>query len=234
MHEGHRNRLVSKVKGGGIVYAHELMEILLFNACPRRDLNATAHALFDRFDTIEGVLQSDCRDLEKVKGVGENMAEYIAVLGLALRAVRETDAFALAGNVREFKKFVLTRPVPEYDCLELHCIDKDGRVRRIITFKGSEGLRAAPGEPEMLKLVSAHRPYGIFAAYRRASGNSNPSALDDGLSESIGRVSRLCGARYYDYSVVDCGGGYYSYKMADRGDYFAKGSGDTYGDAYGE
>ena len=229
MHEGHRNRLVSKaVNEGGIVYGHELMEILLFNACPRKDLNATAHALCKRFGSVADVLSADCADLAEVDGVGVNMAEYIAVLGKALHAVREIDGFAVARNVQEFRKYILSRPVPQCGCLELHCLDKDGRVRRIIKFKDGKGVRTVPTETEMLRLVSAHSPYGIFAASRRADG-VRATSLDDELSERLYRIAHLCGAHLYDYCVVGGDGSFYSYKMADRGVFAAKVSGDAYG-----
>lgn len=230
MHEGHRNRLVSKVRDGGVVYEHELMEILLFNACPRKDLNAAAHALINEFDTFVGVFRAECSELTKVKGVGLNMAEYIAVLGKALCAVREVDGFAAARNIYEFKRYVLTRPVPEADCTELYCLDKDGRVRRIISFKAKNGLRPLPKETEILKPVSSHSPYGLFAACRVTDGNRRPDELDDILCERIYRIGKLCGARLYDYCVVGGNGGFYSYKMADRGVFADRATGDGYGE----
>ncbi|MDE6690673.1 MAG: hypothetical protein K2K04_01760 [Clostridia bacterium] len=230
MHEGHRNRLVSKVKDGGIVFEHELMEILLFNACPRKDVNATAHALVKRFDGIGGVLQAECADLEKVDGVGANMAEYIAVLGKALRAAGDSEGFAVVTNIRDFKKFILSRPAPEYDCLELYCLDKDGRVGRICVFKADAGLSQEPEETELLKTVSAHRPYGLFAAKRCACGNRHPDADDDKLSARVAKITRICGANLYDYCLVGADGGFYSYKMADRGVFADKGKGEGYGE----
>ena len=230
MHEGHRNRLVSKVKKDGIVYKHELLEILLFNACPRRDLNATAHALIDRFDTFDGVFKADCADLEKVNGVGANMAEYIAVLGKALHAVRDKDSFAAASNVCKFKKFVLSRPAPENDRLELHCLDKDGRVRRIIIFKGEKGLRPAPEDSEILRLLSESRPYGLYVACRCAGGCRRADAIDDGLCARIDKIAVLCGANLYDYCVVGNDGEFYSYKMSDRGSFASNCTGAAYGE----
>lgn len=230
MHEGHRNRLVSKVKDGGIVYEHELMEILLFNACPRKDVNATAHALVKRFGGIGGVLSAECADLNKVDGVGANMAEYIAVLGKALRAAGGDEGFAVVSSIREFKKYILSRPAPKCACLELYCLDKDGRVRRICVFKPEEDSSLAPEEEELLKTVSAHRPYGIFAASRVESGNRTPDAVDDILCERVARIAEICGANLYDYCLVGVDGGFYSYKMADRGVFADNGKGDGYGD----
>ena len=229
MHEGHRNRLVSKVKGGGIVYEHELMEILLFNACPRKDVNAVAHALVNKFDGILGVLQADCADLEKVDGVGANMAEYISVLGKALRAAGNEEYFAVLSNIRDFKEYILSRPSPKCDCLELYCLDKDGRVRNICVFKAKAGLRAMPEETEILKTVSAHHPYGLFAANRRGCGKCAPDAVEDELSERVHKIAGICGANLYDYCLVSADGGFYSYKMADRGVFADRGRGDGYG-----
>lgn len=229
MHEGHRYRLVSKVKEGGIVYEHELMEILLFNACPRKDVNATAHALVKRFHGIQGVFNADCAELEKVNGVGVNMAEYIAVLGKALHSVKTIDGFALMPNVQEFRRYILSRPAPKTDCLELYCLDKDGRVRRICKFNAKRGFRAAPAEKEILRLLSAHRPYGLFAANRRAGG-CYPELFDETLCERIDKIARLCGAQLYDYALVDGDGGFYSFKMADRGIFATKVAGESYGE----
>ena len=230
MHEGHRNRLVSKVKNGGIVYEHELMEILLFNACPRKDLNATAHELVNSFASFGDVFKAESSELSKVHGVGKNMADYISVLGKALHAVREIDGFAIARNVQEFKQYLFTRPVPEVDCVELYCLDKDGRVRRIISFKGKDGNPAAPDEREILPLVSACSPYGIFAAGRRTGNKRPPDGLDDMLCGKFYRIGKLCGARLYDYCVVDGDGEFYSYKMADRGVFGERATGEVYGE----
>ncbi len=230
MHEGHRGRLVSKIKDGGIVYEHELLEILLFNSCPRKDLNATAHALIERFGSLERVLGADCDSLTSVNGVGENMAEYIAVLGKAVRAaLGGANSFARVSNIQEFKHFIATRPVPATDDLELYCLDKDGGVRRICVFKAKAGFRADPAETEILRLVSVHRPYGLFVASRHVHGSSLPTGPDDVMSEKIDRVARLCGANMYDYCIVGGDGGFYSYKMNDRGVFAAPAAGDEYG-----
>lgn len=210
MHEGHRVRLVSKIKDGGIVYEHELLEILLFNSCPRKDLNAAAHVLLDSFGSIEGVLEADSAELSKVPGIGVNMAEYLTVLGRALQRARGgKDTFTCVSNVSEFRKYINSRPAPESDCLELFCLDKDGGVRRVCTFY------AEPTETEMLTLLSVHSPYGLFVAARK-TGGAALNAKDDELSVKIDQIARLCGATMYDYCIVGGDGQFYSYKMNDR------------------
>lgn len=217
MHEGHRNRLVSKVSGGGIVYEHELLEILLFSACPRKDLNATAHALISRCGgSLLNVLNADCGDLAKVEGVGENIAEYVAVLGKALSAVKKVKCFAQVSNLKQFKEFISARPSPKTDVLELYCIDKNGGVCRVYTFKADGGLRVQPSENQLLKALSVYHPYGLFVADRRAHGSYPPDLVNDSVAERVAKTAKLCGVKLYDYCVVGDDGEIYSYKMADR------------------
>ncbi|MDE7084501.1 MAG: hypothetical protein K2O81_04590, partial [Clostridia bacterium] len=181
------------------------------------DLNAAAHALIKRFRSIGRVLEADCGELAKTEGIGANMAEYLAVLGNAMRLMSGGEnTFACVPNVCKFKKFITARPVPQTDCIEFYCLDKDGGVRRICTFSAKGGLRAEPSESEILTLLSVHRPYGLFVAARRLNGGAVPDGVNDALSEKIDNIVRLCGATMYDYCLVGGDGGFYSYKMHDR------------------
>ena len=77
MHEGHRRRLYEKLKSGGNLYEHELLEMLLFNAYPRKNTNPLAHELLNRFPSISAVLNADYEELIAVPGVGEQVALYL-------------------------------------------------------------------------------------------------------------------------------------------------------------
>lgn len=216
MHEGHRNRLVNKLKCNAKIYEHELLEILLFNSCPRKDLNATAHLLISRFGSLENVLNADCSDLVEVEGVGENIAAYLSVLGKSLNLLSNEICFAKVINLQEFKRFIISRGIPENERVELYCLDKDGRVIRICVYKAVAGLRADVDEAELLTVLSLIKPYGLFAARRRINGICPPDSADDLLAEKIDGVARLCGINFYDYCLVGDGDYFYSYKMADR------------------
>lgn len=224
MHEGHRSRLAAKVTGGGVIYEHELLEILLFNACPRRDLNATAHALIQRFGSLSGVLSAEVEDLTAVEGVGENMAEYLAVLGMVFERIGGCNSFAVLNNTAQFKEFLSLRPRPETDLIELCMADKDGRVRRMCAF--DMGVL----DNKILKLLSVHKPYGLFVAARRAVGGCIPDVSDDKLAARIYEIAKLCGVRFFDYCVVSGAGEIYSYKTADRSVFGAHYAGGNYGE----
>ena len=102
-------------------------------------------------------------------------------------------------------------------------VDKDGRVRRMCAFT------ADVSDNKILKLLSVHKPYGLFVADRRANGGCTPNADGDKLTARINEIARLCGVRFFDYCVVSETGEIYSYKTADRSVFGAHYAGGNYG-----
>ena len=68
-HDGHRHRIIEKLDTG-VLCEHELLEILLFNALPRRNTNDLAHRLLTAFGSIRGVFSASVEQLKLVDGVG--------------------------------------------------------------------------------------------------------------------------------------------------------------------
>ena len=65
VHAGHRERLKKRAQEVGLTALppHEVIELLLFYAVPRQDVNELAHALIDRFETVTGVLSAGEEEL---------------------------------------------------------------------------------------------------------------------------------------------------------------------------
>ena len=75
-HSGHRDRLRERFMTNGLAgfAPHEVLELLLFYAIPRRDTNALAHALIDRFGSFDRVLEAPAEELMQVPGIGRHCA----------------------------------------------------------------------------------------------------------------------------------------------------------------
>ena len=73
MHDGHRRRLRERFRLEGIenFQPHEVLELLLFYARARGDVNPLAHRLLDVFGSLKGVLEAPVDQLCAVEGVGE-------------------------------------------------------------------------------------------------------------------------------------------------------------------
>lgn len=88
VHDGHRARMRDKIRKGGLgsFQQHEILEYLLFSFVPRKDTNEIAHALIDKFSSLSGVLNASEEDLEKVSGMTQNAALFLATLPDVFRA----------------------------------------------------------------------------------------------------------------------------------------------------
>lgn len=83
IHEGHRKRLREsyiKSNGSDALRDHQLLELLLFYAIPRRDVNPLAHRLVNRFGSLRGVLEASFSELAE-EGVSQSTAILIKLVG---------------------------------------------------------------------------------------------------------------------------------------------------------
>ena len=83
LHAGHRERMRQKFTDnhdGAHFPDHELLELLLYYAVPRKDTNETAHRLMEEFGTLEKVLDAERDRLTAVDGVKNNTAVLIALV----------------------------------------------------------------------------------------------------------------------------------------------------------
>ena len=111
IHEGHRKRLRERFRQDRSFenfQDHEVLELLLQYAAPRRDTNAMAHALLDELGgTLKGVLEASPEALMSVPGVGETAATIISMV-VPLARVWERCAMEAPrriGNCREASQY---------------------------------------------------------------------------------------------------------------------------------
>ena len=78
-HEGHRLKLKKRFLTQGLegFEDHNILELILFFAIPRRDTNEIAHELLNRFGSFSRVFEAPVEELCKVEGIGEHAAHLI-------------------------------------------------------------------------------------------------------------------------------------------------------------
>ena len=76
MHEDHRERVRNRFAREDLdaFEEHHVLELILFYSIPRKDTNAIAHRLIDKFGGFSQVLDAPLEELERVEGVGHNSA----------------------------------------------------------------------------------------------------------------------------------------------------------------
>lgn len=82
IHAGHRSRMRHRFLRNGLdgFSDHEVLELLLFYAVPRQDVNPMAHALLDRFGSLPEVLDAPVEELCTIHGVGPKVARFLTLI----------------------------------------------------------------------------------------------------------------------------------------------------------
>ncbi|MBF0445288.1 MAG: DNA repair protein RadC [Magnetococcales bacterium] len=82
LHDGHRKRLRQRFFREGLEQFedHQVLELLLFHAVPRRDTNEIAHLLLKRFGSLSAVLEADPKDLATIPGMGESAVAFVSLI----------------------------------------------------------------------------------------------------------------------------------------------------------
>lgn len=78
-HEGHRLKLKNRFLKQGLdgFEDHNILELVLFFAIPRRDTNVIAHNLLNKFGSFSRVFEASVADLCSIEGIGEHAAHLI-------------------------------------------------------------------------------------------------------------------------------------------------------------
>lgn len=94
LHAGHRSRMRRRFLTNGLdgFSDHEVLELLLFYAVPRQDVNPMAHALLNRFGSLPEVLNAPAEELCTIYGVGPKIARFLKLIPDVLI---QTDHFLL-------------------------------------------------------------------------------------------------------------------------------------------
>lgn len=217
MHEGHRRRLYEKLKSGGNLFEHELLEMLLFNAYPRKNTNPVAHELLTRFPSISAVLSASYEELVSVPGVGEQVALYLMCLGKCLERRNDADCFASISNRGSLGEFVKLRMRGKTsEILEMYFFDKNGRLIRICPFSSGESDRVTVKPEEIIKLISVSHPYAVVIAHNHTNGVAWPSSADDDFTKECQIICSMNNVRLYDHVIYVSGDALFSYFESGR------------------
>lgn len=82
LHSGHRGRMRNRFLRDGLegFADHEVLELLLFYAVPRQDVNPMAHALLEKFGSLPQVLEASPEELCTIRGIGPKIARFLTLI----------------------------------------------------------------------------------------------------------------------------------------------------------
>lgn len=219
MHEGHRQRILERLEQSEEeLKDHELLEILLFNAIPRKNTNEIAHALLSAFGSFSGVFRANFEQLAAVKGVGPSTAAYLrCVAAIYARADRTTPPdLPSVYNFSQFSQFLRERfrGLTE-ERIELYALDGEAFVKNIGSYTSGERDSAMILPEEVTKFLLSSHPHALLIAHNHLCNNSNPSREDDLFTAKVHIVCAFHNVRLLDHVIIGPVD-QYSYRMNER------------------
>ncbi len=217
MHEGHRQRMYEKLENGDDLFDHEVLEILLYSACPRINTNPLAHKLLDRFVTLYDVLNASVEELKEVEGVGDSVARFLKTVGVsAERAGRIGNSPSLKtfGDCKRFLHLRFFNKTAEN--IELYFTDRAYRVRRIFSFTSDEKSRASADVDKIARNVALSHPANVIIAHNHVDGTVLPSEYDDDFTRVVQFVCNMNGVQLADHFIYRNKDEIYSYRDEGR------------------
>lgn len=90
-HSGHRERLKKAYRENGLMSfsPHEVIELMLYDALPRRDVNELAHTISDAFGGVCGLLNATEEELTEKCAVSFSTAHTLVSYMECVKAYRE-------------------------------------------------------------------------------------------------------------------------------------------------
>ena len=143
IHDGHRQGMKEQFLKQGLsgMRDHQILELLLFYAVPRRDVNPLAHRLVEHFGSLAGVFHATYEQLLEVDGVGPNVATLLLLVPAASARYLEESASVDGQIMAAWQLRELLAPLffgQRDEAAYLVCMD--GKNKVLATRKLGEGV----------------------------------------------------------------------------------------------
>lgn len=207
LHGGHRERLRERFLQTGFngFAQHEVLELLLFYAIPRKNTNALAHLLIDRFGSFNRVLEAPYEELVKVEGVGPNTAVLIKSV---------FEGFKFYNSQQRVKSFVASSAaaVAEYarnlffgetgEASYLLCFDVQLRLCGCHLISRGNVNATVISVRNVVELATRSRAVSVILAHNHPGGVAMPSASDILTTKRIVKALSEIGISVTDHVIV--------------------------------
>ena len=207
MHEGHRNRLRKKFLTNGLdkLEEHEILELLLFYAMPRKNMNGIAHELIDKFGSLVAVFDAPFGTLQTIKGIGENSATFLKLIPEICRIYLENKYNSSNSNLslkkcKEMLKMKFIGMTEE--AVGIILFDAKGKiVYNGIINRGSVNAVDVYIR-RIIELIIMYNACSILLAHNHPSGITTPSTSDINSTIRLNKVLSGLKVNFLDHIIV--------------------------------
>jgi DNA repair protein RadC len=184
---------------------HEMLEMVLFLALPRRDTKPLARALLNRFRSFAGSIAAPVADLLAIDGIGEAGAAALktvqaAALRLARAEVADRPVLSNWSNLLSYLTAVLAHEQVE----QVLVLYLDGRNRLLADeVQGRGTVNHTPLFPrEVVKRALELHATALILAHNHPSGDPTPSREDIATTREVKAAAEALRIVLHDHVIV--------------------------------
>jgi len=205
--EGHRKRLRERFERSGLegFHDHEVLELVLCYAIPRRDVKPVAKELLSQFGSLASVLDASLARLQQVDGVGPNAAILLTLLPRILDRYqqdrwKQKPTFNSTQQAVAYLSSMLGTFRDERFCI-LTLNSSNSLIAMEEIQKGSVN-RTAVFPRQVVEACMKHRATAVILAHNHPGGDPNPSTADRHLTRKLKKILNDLDIQVHDHIIV--------------------------------
>jgi DNA repair protein RadC len=183
IHDGHRERMKKRFSEHGLDNFEDVnvLELLLFYALPRSDVNPVAHKLIDKFGSLAAVFDAPSDELARVAGISANTALFIKLIPQVSRRylMSRTRFEDILDSTEKAGRYLLPHFFAERDeIVYMICLDAKCKVLNCkLLFRGSVNS-ANVSVRKIVENALLYNATSVIIAHNHTSGIALPSHED--------------------------------------------------------
>lgn len=207
IHDGHRERMKKRFLEYGLENFddHSVLELLLFYALPRVDVNPIAHKLINRFGSLSAVFDAPADELTKVAGINLNSALLIKLIPQVSRRylMSRTSFEDILDSTEKAGRYLLPHFFAERDeVVYMICLDAKCKVLNCkLLFRGSVNS-ANVSIRKIVENALLYNATSVIIAHNHTSGIALPSQEDKLTTRRIENALHAVDVVLTDHIVV--------------------------------
>lgn len=207
LHDGHRERMKQRFLRHGLTNFddHNVLELLLFYAIPRRDTNVLAHRLMDTFGSLEAVFEADAEALMAVEGIGENAAALIRLVPEATKRylMAKSEIGDILLDAEAAGQYFLPRFINcRTETVFLACLDAKMKVLDCRPLSSGSVNAAHVDVRAIVQMALLQNASAVILAHNHTSGIALPSREDELATIQVQQALKLVGVELLDHIIV--------------------------------
>ena len=206
IHEGHRARMRKRFRETGFdgFNDHEILEMILYYICPRKNTNDIAHQLIDKFGSFAGVLDAEYDDLINMKNISENAAILFKIITKTLPAYYNSRSDGIQFDsiekiMRMFERYFVGL---NHEEMRMACFDNNFRMLSNILVSSGTQYSANISVRTNIKEVLRTNASSAVICHNHPHCDTTASAEDKNATKQISHILKMINVELIDHIIV--------------------------------